>query len=294
MDPLRIVDGSAAPLAWDQGLSLVYVAGGSPVVSLGDRRFSLIGSGLFCFNETERPEIDFLPESPECSIRRVYFLPQAINSQLDLSNIRERPAALGPTASLDRDFLKPFIERGDRFGGYIPVGENLGRRIASLIDSLENELAEKKDSFWPCRSRSFFLELLFLAYKEFLDGDGLPQGLTFSGDESLAGRVIRYVNRNYEKTLTLPDLCARFNTNRTTLAEAVKGATGTTVTGYVNRTRVNAASLILRDTNLPVSEIMERTGFGDMTHFARVFRKATGMSPSEYRKLNGGKTPRPL
>jgi transcriptional regulator GlxA family with amidase domain len=41
---------------------------------------------------------------------------------------------------------------------------------------------------------------------------------------------------------------------------------------------------MLRDTTLPISEVAERTGFGDATNFGRAFRKSVGQLPSEYRK----------
>lgn len=44
------------------------------------------------------------------------------------------------------------------------------------------------------------------------------------------------------------------------------------------------ASTMLRDTMLPINEIMTRVGFCDTVHFLRTFKKYTGDSPSEYRK----------
>jgi len=43
------------------------------------------------------------------------------------------------------------------------------------------------------------------------------------------------------------------------------------------------ASVMLKDTLLPVSEVMERVGFNDSTHFSRTFKKYMGLSPSEFR-----------
>jgi len=53
---------------------------------------------------------------------------------------------------------------------------------------------------------------------------------------------------------------------------------------YLIRLRVKMAAIILRDTDLPISEIAYRVGFNDITHFGRMFRKRVGYSPSEYRK----------
>lgn len=41
---------------------------------------------------------------------------------------------------------------------------------------------------------------------------------------------------------------------------------------------------MLRDTLLPISEIMYRVGFNEANHFSRIFKKHMNVSPSDYRK----------
>ncbi len=53
---------------------------------------------------------------------------------------------------------------------------------------------------------------------------------------------------------------------------------------YLTQLRIRLAALMLRDTKLPISEVMWRVGFRDGTHFGRTFRKHTAQSPSEYRE----------
>jgi AraC family L-rhamnose operon regulatory protein RhaS len=55
---------------------------------------------------------------------------------------------------------------------------------------------------------------------------------------------------------------------------------------YLGHVRLQVASLMLRDTELPIGEIALRTGFGDATHFGRSFRRSIGCLPSEYRQRN--------
>ena len=72
--------------------------------------------------------------------------------------------------------------------------------------------------------------------------------------------------------------------DRTTLAEQFHRATSLPVMTYLAQLRMRQASLLLRDTVLPVSEIMLRVGYQHSTHFWRTFRKHIGVSPTQYRQ----------
>ena len=54
---------------------------------------------------------------------------------------------------------------------------------------------------------------------------------------------------------------------------------------YVHMLRIGRAKLLLNDMTLGVSEIAYRVGFNDPVYFSELFRKMTGASPSEYRKM---------
>ena len=294
-------DGDDRPpqdaLAWAGGLSLAFVEGGSPILRSGKTETPIIGACLLCINETERPTLAFPDGSSTHPVSRVFFSPQDVNGELSLERVRNRPETLSESATLDADFLRPFIDRNDAYRGLVPVGPDMAPRVRELITSLSGELNAKRDNFWPCRSRSYFLELLLLVYKEYLsaenplspkapslessvDGDG------DAGNGALAARAIRLINREYAREISLGVLCDRLGTNRTTLGEAIRKATGASAMEYVTRTRINAACVLLRDTSLPVSEVSERAGFNDLAHFGRAFRKTTGIPPSDYRALH--------
>jgi AraC family L-rhamnose operon regulatory protein RhaS len=53
---------------------------------------------------------------------------------------------------------------------------------------------------------------------------------------------------------------------------------------YLIKLRIKVSSVMLRDTALPVSEIMYRSGFNEINHFDRMFKKYMNCSPSDYRK----------
>jgi two-component system response regulator YesN len=55
------------------------------------------------------------------------------------------------------------------------------------------------------------------------------------------------------------------------------------ISEYLNGVRLKHAKKLLRDTNLKVYEIAEQVGFCDVYYFSNVFKKYTGVTPSDYR-----------
>lgn len=64
-----------------------------------------------------------------------------------------------------------------------------------------------------------------------------------------------------------------------------KKYTGTSPIQYINKTRIEKAKLLLKSTDLSITEISDRTGFGDIYHFSRSFKCYTGYSPSDFKKI---------
>lgn len=96
--------------------------------------------------------------------------------------------------------------------------------------------------------------------------------------------VIRYLNENYTEPITLEDLAARFYINPSYLCREFKKHIGSTVIQYVNDLRILHAQRLLQETDKSVTEISKIVGFSNVTHFNRIYKCNTGMSPSETRR----------
>jgi AraC-like DNA-binding protein len=265
---------------------LVWAERGTGIVRFGEHRQTFIAPVLFCLNETEAPQLE---QAADVQAQALYFHPTVINSAFTFENVRRPPADLMTTAVQDLHWLRPFVERHAAYRGQLPVGPALAQRLSGLYQALERELDLQRDSFWPCRSRSLLLEILFMVGHVF----SMPQepgALQANRAVSLPGAaddmdpVILYLHTHYQDKVTIGQLSRMFHTNRTTLAERFRQATDMSVISYLTRLRVRLAALMLRDTRLPVSEVMARVGFVDSTHFGRTFRKHAGCTPSQYRE----------
>ncbi len=73
------------------------------------------------------------------------------------------------------------------------------------------------------------------------------------------------------------------NVSANYLNKTVKAHTHRTAIDWIEIARVNLSKILLKDPQVPVSEVAARVGIDDQSYFARFFKKQTGMTPSEFR-----------
>jgi AraC-like DNA-binding protein len=101
-----------------------------------------------------------------------------------------------------------------------------------------------------------------------------------SAQDSLETRVIRYINRNLEKDLSLQKLCDRFYVSRTQLCRMFRQATGTSIGRYVTGKRLlQARELLLQ--GIKPTEVYAICGYGDYSTFFRAYSRLFGHSPRQ-------------
>ncbi len=100
---------------------------------------------------------------------------------------------------------------------------------------------------------------------------GLPPGL--------ARRVCDYIESHLDEKIRLDSLAAMAGLSTYHFARAFHRSVGIPPHSYLLRRRVERVKQMVRDTQLPLSQIALATGFSDQSHLARHFRRQTGMSP---------------
>lgn len=97
--------------------------------------------------------------------------------------------------------------------------------------------------------------------------------------------IQEYISSHYTQQLTLSQIAAQFYISPHYLSRLFKKTTGLSLTEYINSVRLVAAKNLLENSNHKIANIGEEVGFTTTTHFSRVFKEGTGLSPQQYRKL---------
>lgn len=106
-------------------------------------------------------------------------------------------------------------------------------------------------------------------------------------NELLIQRIVRYVDDNYTENITLKKMAADLGYEPHYISRYFHDRIHMNFVKYVNWYRVNMATELLRNTELPVTEIAMKSGFQSIRSFNRVYREFTGNTPSgEMRRLD--------
>lgn len=99
-------------------------------------------------------------------------------------------------------------------------------------------------------------------------------------------RTREALDAGFTTRVRLAALAAEAGVHPVYLAVAFRNAFGTSVGEYVRARRIKAAQLALRESGRSINEIALTLGFSSQSHFTRVFRTRTGLTPLAYRHLH--------
>lgn len=95
--------------------------------------------------------------------------------------------------------------------------------------------------------------------------------------------AVSYIQENYGEKIVAGELAEMLKIGRTTLMTAFKRYTGTTLSDYIMRYRVNKARKYLKQ-GKSQKGVAELCGFGATTNMTRVFKRCLGLTPGEFVK----------
>ncbi|MFD0712640.1 helix-turn-helix domain-containing protein [Paenibacillus sp. GCM10027626] len=97
-------------------------------------------------------------------------------------------------------------------------------------------------------------------------------------------QIVHQMESRVHDPLDLGELAAKAGLSKHHFCKMFKRHTGETPIHYMRKIRVKEAARLLRQSDLPIARIAEITGFDNLSYFGKVFRRLTGMAPTDFRK----------
>ncbi len=162
------------------------------------------------------------------------------------------------------------------FGDSTPAAVITGGELFPLALRIRDELHNRRRSS-DVAIEGLALELMAMASRSFAARPG-------SRVAPWASEARQIIDERYTSRLRLADLAKTLGVSPISLAEGFRRAFDCSVGEYLRKKRVERAIEMLVGSDLPLGEIASGTGFCDQSHFVRVFKAQTGMTPSKYRR----------
>ena len=97
-------------------------------------------------------------------------------------------------------------------------------------------------------------------------------------------KIKQIVKEKYHKNITVADIAADVYLTSTYICLIFKQETGETINDYLTKIRIEKAKELLLDSRNKIYDISTSVGYSDSSYFSKLFKKYTGLNPSEYRE----------
>ena len=165
-----------------------------------------------------------------------------------------------------------FIETAVASNGGVPVW---------IAQRLHQEF-RFRDELSPMMMEGLLLELLVESSRR----------ISLSSESCLPTWLARardYLHDGFRENMTLTEIAEAASVHPSHLARAFRRHFLCTPGDYVRRLRVEYAEQLLAKGEMPLSEIALEAGFSHQSHFCRLFKEQTGLSPAQFQQLRNSR-----
>jgi len=173
--------------------------------------------------------------------------------------------------------LEPAYRKQNKFSQKLHLNAADMHTLSEMLTTLSAEFQFRKPG------SEFMVTSLFMQITGFLCRKHSDHSTEDSYGVGACAKIIEYMEKNYADVITLEQLSSVSGMSKNGIIAMFKRLYGTTPVKYINNLRLYKACELLKNTDIPISQIAYQCGFTDSNYFSRVFRELRGMTPREYR-----------
>ena len=132
---------------------------------------------------------------------------------------------------------------------------------------------------WKEEKLTGLISEAILSIKEISSDDGKSENL----QDSQKSIIKKYIKENYKRDISAGDVAGILGYSDVYFSKIFKQLFDDTFINYLTNLRIEKAKVLLKDVSFNIKEVGASVGYTDSNYFTKVFKRAVGMSPSEYR-----------
>ena len=183
---------------------------------------------------------------------------------------------------IDASKIHTMITSGIPINSYFPKESGLGKKVEEIRELFRDE---NESTRFEIKRR--ILNLLIVIADSVANMPIEENSQKAPAHITEIQNAVNYINDNLAKQITLDDIAHAASMSRSYVSSYFKLVTGVSPYEYLLTARVEKAIRLLKKTDLPVTEIAQKCGFGSLSSFNKTFRKSNGVTPREYRLSHG-------
>ncbi|MBO5197633.1 MAG: helix-turn-helix domain-containing protein [Lachnospiraceae bacterium] len=249
-------------------IEIIYMCSGSTTHTINDTSKVVLKEGELLFlNQNAFQEIEAAGEN-DIAVNFI-VLPEFFDVAFEMIE----------SDNVLKDFLIGSLQ-GDKGGAdyiHFKVADALPVQnlVENMVWSIQHRQANNR------RINQTTMGLLFLQLLNYTDR--IEQNRELQYENQLVLAVLKEIEENY-KSANLTEIAERMNQSVYQLSRLVKKSTGSTFKELLQQKRFHKAVELLRNTSLPVADVIYSVGYDNTSYFHRMFREKYGTTPKEFRK----------
>lgn len=263
----RLDDTNTVFMHYHNFLEIAYVISGEASHQIGEKT-GKIRRGNYFVVDYHTPHHYLSPRS-DLTIINCLFLPEFIDPSFsDASSFNEL---------CERYY---FRENGRLINGPASniVFEDDGT-VGRIFIRMHEEYTAKKEGYLPLL-KCLLCQVILETIRKIGSNDHLSLQ---------TAAIIHHVNEHFGETLSLSDICREQGYSLPYISAKFRKETGFTFTRFLQNRRIEEACRLLTGTDMSITEIAEKCGYGNLKFFGKVFKSVTKTTPREIRNQGKGR-----
>ena len=249
---------------WHEQIEILYFKSGSAIIECNSNPIYVKAGELLIINSNE--------------LHRGICLSENLNYYciiLDTSILYSKTIDI-----CDTKYITPIVQN------YIVFKNKIAddKAVTACIDAFIKEYNEKKLGF-ELALKCYLYQFFTLLLRNYLACTMTPLNYNKrTKNFEIFNPILQHIENHFNEDLTVSMLSRMANMSKYYFCHSFKELTGKTFTEYLNIIRINKSELMLKSTNMNVTEVAAACGYNNLNYFSRLYKKYKSIPPSKVKQ----------